>query len=132
MEKSIENYIEEVKRLKQTYGNQYFKKSGLHAVLNDLSPGLDSKFTNVLKKADDFSLCAKIVDLETENESIKTIEMAKLRQDFVENSGLDNMLATLIFDTYLFGSDLFLGFKYDVAAYSNKQASHNNLEKYTK
>jgi hypothetical protein len=67
MEKSIENYIEEVKRLKQTYGNQHFRKSGLHAVLNDLSPGIDKKFLNVLKKADDLSLCIKISHLEKEN-----------------------------------------------------------------
>jgi uncharacterized protein (TIGR02145 family) len=56
--------------------------------------------------------------------------LAKYRQDFVQNSGLDNMLATLIFDTYLFGLDLYLGFKYDASAYSNKQASNNNLVKY--
>jgi len=122
MEKSIENYIEEVKRLKQTYGNQYFKKLGLHAVLNDLSPSIDKKFFNVLKKADDFSLCTKIVDLETENESIKTIELAKYRQDFVENSGLDNRLATLIFDTYLFGFDL----KKNLKIEDYKSESHNS------
>jgi hypothetical protein len=99
-------FVDAIKTLKITHGNQYFKKLGLHAVLNDLSPGIDKKFLNVLKKADDFSLCIKIGHLENENESFKTIELAKYRQDFVENSGLDNMLAVLIFDTYLFGLDL--------------------------
>ncbi len=121
MGKSIEKYIVVVKRLKQTYGNQHFKKPGLHAVLNDLSPSLDKKFLNVLKKADDFLLFLKIDNLEPENESIKTIDLAKYRQDFLENSGLDNQLATLIYDTYLFGFDIKENLKLeDYKAESNK------------
>jgi hypothetical protein len=115
------DFIYAVETLKQNYGNEYFKKIGLHAVLNDLSPRLDKKFINVLKKADDFSLCIKINNLETENDSIKTIELAKYRQDFVENSGLDNTLAILIFDTYLFGLDL----KRNLKIEDYKSKSHN-------
>ena len=131
MIKSFEFFIKEIKVIKKTYGNQYFKKSELHAVINDLSPRLDKKFINVLKKADDFSLCIKISNLETENDSIKTIELAKYRQDFVENSGLDNTLAILIFDTYLFGIDLLEDFKFEASIYSINQTCANNLNRLT-
>jgi hypothetical protein len=47
--------------------------------------------------------------------------LAKYRQDFVGNSGLDNMLATLVFDAYLFGLDL----KTNLQSEDYKSESHN-------
>lgn len=102
--------VEDIKKIKSKYGSTYFEKKGLHAVLNDLSNNIDKRFVSVLKKADELSLPEKLKKLRNEEGSIQAIQVSNLRQDFVENTGLEPKMAALVFDVYLFG----LGLKQDL------------------
>lgn len=104
------NVIEDIKKIKSKYGSTYFEKKGLHAVLSDLSNNIDKRFVNVLKKADELSIPEKLTLTSNEDVSIKTIQISNLKQDFIENTGLDATIAALVFDVYLFG----LGLKQDL------------------
>lgn len=106
MESKLAIFTQEIKNLKSKYGNTFFEKSGLYAVIGDLAPNIDKKFISVLKKADEVSLPQKIVKIKEGDEAFKTINLTNLRQDFTENTGLDATLASVIFDTYLYGLDL--------------------------
>ena len=102
--------VEDIKKIKSKYGSTYFEKKGLHAVLNDLSTNIDKRFVSVLKKADELSLPEKLKKLRNEEDSIQALQVSNLRQDFVENTGLEPKMAALAFDVYLFG----LGLKQDL------------------
>ncbi len=120
---SIPKIVNEIKDLKSKYGSTYFEKNGLYAVLGDLANNLDKSFISVLKKADEISLPEKITQLRKEEESIRDIQISNLRQDFVENTGLEKNMANLVFDVYLFG----VGLKQDIDAsdYKSSKTSIN-------
>jgi hypothetical protein len=106
MENKLAIFTQEIKKIKLNYGSGYFEKSGLCAVLGDLAPNVDKKFISVLKKADEVSLPQKLVKTKEGNNALIPIHISNLRQDFKENTGLDATLASVVFDSYLFGLDL--------------------------
>jgi hypothetical protein len=114
--------VEDIKKIKSKYGSTYFEKKGLHAVLNDLSNNIDKRFVSVLKKADELSLPEKLKKLRNEEDSIQAIQVSNLRQDFVENTGLESKIAALVFDVYLFG----LGLKQDLNPLDYKATQVSN------
>lgn len=103
---SIENFTKVVKSLKSKYGRTFFEKSGLHAALSDLANNLDKRFISVLKMADEMSLPEKLNKLIYEEDSAMILQMFNLKQDFIENTGLDVTMAEVVFDAYSFGLGL--------------------------
>jgi hypothetical protein len=55
-------FEQEIIRIKEEYGTQYFSKSGFYAVLKDLSPQIERKYFTVLKYADDFGLVGPLTN----------------------------------------------------------------------
>jgi hypothetical protein len=121
--KLFEHFIEEILSLKSKYGSSYFEKKGLHAVLGDLANNIDNRIISVLKKADEVSLPEKLKKLRDEEDSIRAIQVFNLKQDFVENIGLEATISALVFDVYLFG----LGLKQELNTneYKATQASND-------
>lgn len=97
-------FEQEIIRIKEEYGTQYFSKSGFHAVLRDLSPQIERKYFTVLKFADDFGLYQKTKGIVTLEESEKVITIENLKQQFIDESGLDGSVANAVFWAFLFGN----------------------------
>lgn len=99
-------FEQEIIRIKEEYGTQYFSKSGFHAVLKDLSPKIERKYFTVLKFADDFGLCQKIKEIIALNVSLQTITIEHLKQQFIDDSGLDASIANEVFWAFLYGNSI--------------------------
>lgn len=102
----INYFIDQIKSLKSKYSSSYFEKKGLYAVLNDIANNIDKRIISVLKKADELTLPEKLKKLRDEDDSNQAILVSNLKQDFVDNTGLEPKMAALVFDVYLFGLDL--------------------------
>lgn len=99
-------FEQEIIRIKEEYGTQYFSKSGFHAVLKDLSPHIERKYFTVLKFADDFGLYKKIKVITATDESTKVITIENLKHQFIDESGLDITVANSVFWAFLFGNSV--------------------------
>jgi len=97
-------FEQEIIRIKEEYGTQYFSKSGFHAVLKDLSPHIERKYFTVLKIADDFGLYKKIKVITATDESTKVITIENLKHQFIDENGLDITVASSVFWAFLFGN----------------------------
>jgi hypothetical protein len=99
-------FVNAIRKIKEKYGDTYFKMSGLLSVLKDLSPDIDKKIINVLRISDELLIYQQIFNLQNEEESMRSIHLSRIRHDFVEERGYNPEIASIVFDSYLFGLDL--------------------------
>lgn len=96
-------FEQEIIRIQEEYGIQYFFKSVFHASLKDLSSQIERKYFAVLKFADDFRLYKKIRGNAATDVSTEVTAIENLQQQFIDYIGLDASIANEVFWVFLYG-----------------------------
>lgn len=87
------------------FGRPIIGETRLKGIIADFMPQVDKKYINIFVKAINDKIAIKILALENEEASLRTIQLDNLKNSFKTNNGFSNS-ADYIFDSFLYALNM--------------------------